>query len=144
MASGEKASANSRVTSDALLAVDGRSAEPVASLLLLRPRQRTSRLPESSVLSRARQLLPQLRRSEETLRQQVAARGADSVSIETEPDPHRPHIEMSLSLCELDSDSESDSDSAAEVTAENLRLPGETGRRRGAVQEVKSPCSDQP
>jgi len=148
MASNGSRSVEKKSSSDLLHCSEER--ESLESLLLLKKKcqppvpavaHSTFRVPESSVLSRVRNFLPELRQAEEALQRRVAEAGADSVSIEAD-DSERPHIEMSLGLCELDSGDDSDSsqdsqgaDSDAEgvpvgpVTADNIQLPGRSSSR---------------
>ncbi|XP_033507903.1 NOP protein chaperone 1 [Epinephelus lanceolatus] len=121
--------------------------------LLLKPKTgrslQTERVPRSSVLERLQSFLPQMAVANEKLQQQMDEAPAGHFDIESVGEAEQV-IEMDVALVELSvsdgdsedmeetSDSEEESDSGAEneITEQNLRLPGEKGKKKKANIQV--------
>ncbi|XP_071358978.1 NOP protein chaperone 1 isoform X1 [Trachinotus anak] len=115
--------------------------------LLLKPRAgrppQTERVPRSSVLERLQNFLPQMAEANEKLKLQMEGAPAGRFDIEDVEEAQRV-IEMDVALVELsgsdsasedagDSSSceeESDSEDECEVTEQNLKLPGDRGKKK--------------
>ncbi|XP_010902656.1 uncharacterized protein C12orf45 homolog [Esox lucius] len=103
----------------------------------------TERIPRSSVLDRLQSFLPQMAQANEKLRLQMEEAPEGHYDIERVEDDEK-IIQMDVSLVELsssDSDSEveslqdntSDSEEESEVTEENLKLPGDSQRKKNKL-----------
>ncbi|KAE8281573.1 putative protein C12orf45-like protein [Larimichthys crocea] len=119
--------------------------------LLLKPKSgsslQTERVPRSSVLDRLQSFLPQMADANEKLKQQMEGAPAGFFDIESVEEAQR-IIEMDVALVELsgsdsddeedtsDSEDESDSGEDSEVTEQNLKLPGDKGKKKKANIQV--------
>ncbi|XP_018552726.1 uncharacterized protein C12orf45 homolog [Lates calcarifer] len=121
--------------------------------LLLKPRAgrslQTERVPRSSVLERLQSFLPQMAEANEKLKRQMEEAPAGHFDIESVEEAQRV-IEMDVALVELngsdseseddeessDSEEESDSDDEQEITEQNLKLPGDKGKKTKANIQV--------
>ncbi|XP_027127873.1 NOP protein chaperone 1 isoform X2 [Larimichthys crocea] len=119
--------------------------------LLLKPKAgsslQTERVPRSSVLDRLQSFLPQMADANEKLKQQMEGAPAGFFDIESVEEAQR-IIEMDVALVELsgsdsddeedtsDSEDESDSGEDSEVTEQNLKLPGDKGKKKKANIQV--------
>ncbi|XP_074554074.1 NOP protein chaperone 1 [Halichoeres trimaculatus] len=120
--------------------------------LLLKPKTgsslQTERVPKSSVLERLQSFLPQMAEANEKLKQQMEEAPAGCFDIESVEEAERV-IEMDVALVELsgsdsdsaaeetsDSDEDSDSDEEIEITEQNLKLPGDKGKKKKANIQV--------
>ncbi|XP_030581166.1 NOP protein chaperone 1 isoform X1 [Archocentrus centrarchus] len=115
--------------------------------LLLKPKPgrslQTERVPRSSVLDRLQTFLPQMAEANEKLKRQMEEAPAGHFDIESVEEAERV-IEMDVALVELngadsspehsetsDSEDESDcSDNDSEITEQNLKLPGDKGKKK--------------
>ncbi|MED6286292.1 hypothetical protein CHARACLAT_004499 [Characodon lateralis] len=120
--------------------------------LLLRPRAgrslQTERVPRSSVLERLQSFLPQMAEANEKLKQQMEEAPEGRFDIENVDEAERV-IEMDVAVVELNesgsesdddeetSESEGGSDSEPSVTEGNLRLPGDTGKKKANIQVLQ-------
>ncbi|XP_049423100.1 uncharacterized protein C12orf45 homolog [Epinephelus fuscoguttatus] len=143
----------SKMSSQALLSCG--TGEGLNEKLLLKPKAgrslQTERVPRSSVLERLQSFLPQMAMANEKLQQQMDEAPAGHFDIESVGEAERV-IEMDVALVELsvsgsdsedmeetsDSQTEEESDSGAEneITEQNLRLPGEKGKKKKANIQV--------
>ncbi|KAM9334990.1 NOP protein chaperone 1 [Symphorus nematophorus] len=121
--------------------------------LLLKPKAgsslQTERVPRSSVLERLQSFLPQMAEANEKLKQQMEGAPAGLFDIESVEEAQRV-IEMDVALVELsgsdgdsgdeedtsDSEEESDSGEESEITEQNLKLPGDKGKKKAANIQV--------
>ncbi|KAI3366997.1 hypothetical protein L3Q82_009631 [Scortum barcoo] len=121
--------------------------------LLLKPKAdrslQTERVPRSSVLERLQNFLPQMAEANEKLKQQMEAAPPGCFDIESVEEAERV-IEMDVALVELsgsesnsedeedtsDSDEDSDSGEESKITEQNLKLPGDKGKKRKANIQV--------
>ncbi|KAM6918230.1 NOP protein chaperone 1-like [Xenentodon cancila] len=141
-----------KTTSQALLSCG--SVGGLGEKLLLKPKAgrslQTERIPRSNVIEKLQNFLPQMAEANEKLKQQIEEVADGHYDIENVEDAERV-IEMDVALVELDgsdssseddeetSDSEEESDSEeksdsedddGEITEQNLRLPGDKGKRK--------------
>ncbi|XP_026219493.1 uncharacterized protein C12orf45 homolog [Anabas testudineus] len=125
----------------------------ISEKLLLKPRAsgslQTERVPRSSVLERLQSFLPQMAEANEKLKQQMEEAPAGRFDIENVEEAQRV-IEMDVALVELsgsegssedeedlsDSEEESDSNDELEITEQNLKLPGDKGKKKKANIQV--------
>ncbi|XP_017281790.1 uncharacterized protein C12orf45 homolog [Kryptolebias marmoratus] len=118
----------------------------VSEKLLLKPKAagafQTERVPRSSVLERLQDFLPQMAEANEKLRRQIDEAPAGHFDIENVKEAEKV-IEMDVALVELDESDEddqtsesTDDDNDAEITEENLKLPGDGGKRKTANIQV--------
>ncbi|XP_029020103.1 uncharacterized protein C12orf45 homolog [Betta splendens] len=121
--------------------------------LLLKPRSggslQTERVPRSSVLERLQSFLPQMAEANEKLKQQMEEAPAGCFDIENVEEAQRV-IEMDVALVELsgsesnsedekdssDSEEDSDLDDEQEITEQNIKLPGDKGKKTKAHIQV--------
>ncbi|XP_038128862.1 uncharacterized protein C12orf45 homolog [Cyprinodon tularosa] len=139
-----------KINSGSLLSVG--SGGGLSEKLLLKPRAaaaaagslQTERVPRSSVLQRLQSFLPQMAAANQKLQQQMAAAPEGRFDIEN-VDQAESIIEMDVAVVELnESDSESEDteetsesdsdDVGAEITEQNLKLPGERGKKKANIQ----------
>ncbi|KAK6288346.1 NOP protein chaperone 1 isoform X2 [Coregonus clupeaformis] len=105
----------------------------------------TERVPRSSVLDRLQNFLPQMAQANEKLKLQMEQAPEGHYDIERVEEAGKV-IEMDVSLVELsssdsdsdreysqDNDSNSDSEEESELTEENLKLPGNSQRKKNKV-----------
>ncbi|KAA8578055.1 NOP protein chaperone 1 [Etheostoma spectabile] len=129
--------------------------------LLLKPKTgrppQTERVPRSSVLERLQTFLPQMATANEKLRLQMADAPAGRFDIESVDEAEERVIEMDVALVELsgsDSDSadgdetsseeedeeeEEEEEESESITEQNLKLPGDKGKRKTACIQVLHP-----
>ncbi|XP_070710090.1 NOP protein chaperone 1 [Pempheris klunzingeri] len=121
--------------------------------LLLKPKAgrslQTERVPRSSVLEQLHSFLPQMAEANKKLKQQMEEAPAGCFDIESVEGAKRV-IEMDIALVELsssDCDSEDEKDTSdseeepdfveeTEITEENLKLPGDKGKKKKANIQV--------
>ncbi|KAG8005740.1 protein C12orf45-like protein [Nibea albiflora] len=141
---------NAKKTSSQALLSCGNGAG-LGEKLLLKPKAgsslQTERVPRSSVLDRLQSFLPQMADANEKLKQQMEGAPAGFFDIESVEEAQRV-IEMDVALVELsgsdsddeedtsDSEDESDSGEDSEVTEQNLKLPGDKGKKKKANIQV--------
>ncbi|XP_029317906.1 NOP protein chaperone 1 [Cottoperca gobio] len=136
-----------KTSSQALLSCG--NGEGLSEKLLLKPKagrpQQTERVPRSSVLERLQSFLPQMAEANEKLKQRMVEAPAGHFDIENVEEAERV-IEMDVALVELsgtDSDSEdaeetsdSEEESESDITEQNLKLPGDKGKKKKANIQV--------
>ncbi|KAF1372629.1 hypothetical protein PFLUV_G00267840 [Perca fluviatilis] len=139
-----------KTSSKALLSCG--NGQGLSEKLLLKPKAgrppQTERVPRSSVLERLQSFLPQMAAANEKLKQQMDEAPAGRFDIESVEGAEKV-IEMDVALVELsgsDSDSEDgeetseeDSGEESDVTEQNLKLPGDNGKRKKAFIQVLHP-----
>ncbi|XP_078099086.1 NOP protein chaperone 1 [Sander vitreus] len=141
-----------KTSSKALLSCG--NGQGLSEKLLLKPKAdrppQTERVPRSNVLERLQSFLPQMAAANEKLKQQMDQAPAGRFDIESVEGAERV-IEMDVALVELsgsDSDSEdgeetseeeSDSGEESGITEQNLKLPGDNGKRKKAYIQVLHP-----
>ncbi|XP_022605040.1 uncharacterized protein C12orf45 homolog [Seriola dumerili] len=125
----------------------------LSETLLLKPRAgrppQTERVPRSNVLERLQTFLPQMAEANEKLKQQLEVAPAGRFDIENVEEAQRV-IEMDVALVELSgsdsaseheeeslsSEEDSEFDDEQEITEQNLKLPGDKGKKRKANIQV--------
>ncbi|KAG7235821.1 hypothetical protein INR49_002120 [Caranx melampygus] len=125
-----------------------KAGQSLSDKLLLKPRPggppQTERVPRSSVLERLQNFLPQMAEANEKLKRQMEEAPAGHFDIEN-VDEAQKVIEMDVALVELSgsededtssSEEESDSDEELEITEQNLKLPGDKGKKRKVTIQV--------
>ncbi|XP_042367349.1 uncharacterized protein C12orf45 homolog [Plectropomus leopardus] len=138
-------------SSQALLSCGKR--EGLSEKLLLKPKAgrslQTERVPRSRVLERLQSFLPQMAEANEKLKQQIDEAPAGHFDIESVEEAEGV-IEMDVALVELsrsdsnsedeeqtlDSEEESDAGVESGITEQNLRLPGDKGKKNTANIQV--------
>ncbi|XP_040886549.1 uncharacterized protein C12orf45 homolog [Toxotes jaculatrix] len=121
--------------------------------LLLRPGAgrslQTERVPRSSVLERLQSFLPQMAEANEKLKREMEEAPAGRFDIESVEEAQSV-IEMDVALVELSgsdsnsdyeqdsssSEEDSESDDEQEITEQNLKLPGDKGKKKKANIQV--------
>ncbi|KAL0962638.1 hypothetical protein UPYG_G00343130 [Umbra pygmaea] len=114
---------------------------------------RTERIPRSGVLDKLKMFLPQMAHANEKLKLQMEQAPEGHYDIECVEEAEK-IIEMDVSLVELgSSDSDSDEESLqdttsdseeSEVTAHNLKLPGDSQKKKLLNIQVLETCEDVP
>ncbi|XP_030006802.1 NOP protein chaperone 1 [Sphaeramia orbicularis] len=142
---------NTKKTSSQALLTCG-NGEGLSEKLLIKPKAnkplQTERVPRSSVLDRLQSFLPQMAEANKQLKKEMEEAPAGHFDIESVEEADRV-IEMDVALVELsgsdssseddvtsDSEEESDSDDNSKITEQNLKLPGDKGKKRKANIQV--------